>query len=210
MTVINKSNSLVYLVDDEFVMRDSLTLLIESTGLTVRSFESAPEFLDHYDSKQPSCLVLDVRMPTITGLELQEELVKRAIAIPIIFISGNADIPDSAKAFRAGAIDFLQKPFDHTVLLMRIQEALKKDHEFREKAIETATLQQRINRLTLREKEVLSLVVSYRSNKEIGKLLQVSNRTIDAHRANIMRKLHAESLPELVLMVRESDLLKDD
>jgi two-component system, LuxR family, response regulator FixJ len=207
--VINKLSGIVYLVDDEFVMRDSLTLLIESTGLTVKSFESAYSFLSHYDPDKPACLILDVRMPTMTGLELQEELLKKAINIPIIFISGNAEIPDSAKAFRAGAIDFLEKPFDHNVLLMRIEEALMKDFEFRAKITETITLQQRINLLSLREKEVLSLVVNYHSNKEIGQLLNLSKRTIDVHRTHIMKKMQAENLAELVMMVKESHIAKN-
>jgi two-component system, LuxR family, response regulator FixJ len=207
---IDKLNGIIYLVDDEFVMRDSLTLLIESTGLKVRSFESAENFLDHYDPDQTACLILDVRMPAMTGLELQAELIKRAINIPIIFISGNAEIPDSAKAFRAGAVDFLEKPFDNNVLLTRIDEALEKDLEFRAKCNGIATLQQRIDRLSVREKEVLTLIVNYHTNKEIGKLLHLSNRTIDVHRAHIMKKLQVENFPELVIMVRESNLLKNN
>ena len=207
--VIHQLKGIVYLVDDEFVMRDSLTILIESTGLVVKSFGAAEEFLDQYDPGQPACLILDVRMPAMTGLELQAELLKRAFTIPIIFISGNAEIPNSAKAFRAGAIDFLQKPFDNTILLERIEEALNKDLAFRAKSSGTATLQQRINRLSAREIEVLRLIVDYHSNKEIGKMLNVSNRTIDAHRAKIMKKLQAENFPELVIMVRESGLLNN-
>ncbi|MEQ1636124.1 MAG: response regulator [Methylococcales bacterium] len=206
----HKLASIVYLVDDEFVMRDSLTLLIESTGFIVKSFESANDFLEHYDPNKPSCLILDLRMPALSGLELQEELLRKAITIPTIFISGNAEIPDSAKAFRAGAIDFLQKPFNHEVLLLRIKEALTKDRELRTKATEMAILEQRMNRLSAREKQVLSLVVSYRSNKEIGKLLKLSNRTIDIYRANIMHKMQADNLPELVLMLREIDHLKNE
>lgn len=206
----NKQNGIVYLVDDEFVMRDSLTLLIESTGLTVKSFESAEAFLDHYNADQVGCLILDVRMPTMSGLELQEELLKRNITIPIIFISGNAEIPDSAKAFRAGAVDFLQKPFDHTLLLNRIDEALTKDLSFRAKCNDLATLQERLNMLSRREKQVLSLVVNYNTNKEIAAILNLSNRTIDAHRAHIMKKMQAENFPELVIMVRESQILKND
>lgn len=205
----NEQQGIVYLVDDEFVMRDSLTILIESTGIKVLSFESAELFLDHYDPSQSACLILDVRMPAMTGLELQEELLKRAIQIPIIFISGNAEIPDSAKAFRAGAVDFLQKPFDNTVLLSRIEEAFAKDLEMRARSSDTASLKERINRLSAREIEVLSLIVNYHTNKEIGKLLNLSNRTIDAHRAHIMKKMQAENFPELVIMVRESNLLKN-
>jgi Response regulator receiver domain. len=123
---INNSTPLVYLVDDEFAIRDSLTLLIESTGQAVRSFESAEAFLNNYTPDQPGCLLLDVRMPLMTGHELQSELLNRGINIPIIFISGHADIADSAKAFRSGAVDFLEKPFNNEVLLERINEAIKK------------------------------------------------------------------------------------
>lgn len=204
-----KIDGIVYLVDDEFAMRDSLTLLIESTGIAVKSFESAEAFLDDYDPEQPSCLILDVRMPTMTGLELQEELLRRGITLPIIFISGNAEIPDTAKAFRAGAVDFLQKPFDNGILLARIEEALNKDLEFRAKSTDTATLQQRLNRLSVREKEVLSLVIYYHTNKEIAKMLNLSNRTIEVHRAHLMKKLQVTNLAELVIMVRENDLLEE-
>lgn len=203
-------NGIVYLVDDEFVMRDSLTLLIESTGLTVKSFESAEAFLAHYNADQVGCLILDVRMPTMSGLELQAELSNRNITIPIIFISGNAEIPDSARAFRAGAVDFLQKPFDHTILLNRIDEALAKDLSFRRKCSDLATLKERIDLLSPREKQVLSLIVNYNTNKEIAAILHLSNRTIDAHRAHIMKKMRAENFPELVIMVRESELLKNN
>jgi len=123
----NKSEALVYLVDDEFAVRDSLTLLIESTGQAVRGFAAAEDFLNNYDPEQPGCLLLDVRLPSMNGLDLQSELLSREISIPIIFISGHAGVSDSAKAFRAGAVDFLEKPFDNTTLMERIAEALKKD-----------------------------------------------------------------------------------
>lgn len=123
----NFQAALVYLVDDEFAIRDSLTLLIESTGLEVKSFESSEAFLKNYNPDRPSCLILDVRMPLMGGLELQEELAAENINIQIIFISGNAEISDSAKAFRSGALDFLEKPFDNQILLERIEEAIKKD-----------------------------------------------------------------------------------
>jgi len=202
--VNNCLEALVYLVDDEYAVRDSLTLLIQSTGQLVRSFESAQAFLDNYNPAQPGCLILDVRMPTMDGLELQEELKKRDISIPIIFISGNAEIPDSAKAFRAGAVDFLEKPFDNNLLLKRIKEAIGKDIEMREKLAERRGLQQRIDCLTPREKEVLSLIVNCHSSKESAKVLDVSPRTIEVHRSRIMKKMQVDSVTELVAMLRHS------
>jgi two-component system, LuxR family, response regulator FixJ len=203
----NKPDILVYLVDDEFAVRDSLVLLIESTGQTVRSFESAEAFLKNYDPKQSGCLLLDVRMPFMSGLDLQDELLKRGIIIPIIFISGHAGIPDSAKAFRAGAVDFLEKPFDNEKLLERIDEAIKKDIASREQLIEHRELQNRLDHLTVREQEVLSLIACGHSNKEIARKLDISNRTVEAHRASIMEKMHVNSLAELMVMVTHSEML---
>jgi two-component system response regulator FixJ len=205
----NKPDTLVYLVDDEFAVRDSLALLIESTGQTVRSFESAEAFLNNYDPELPGCLLLDVRMPSMSGLELQGELLRRKISIPIIFISGHAGIPDSAKAFRAGAVDFLEKPFDNEILLERIEEAIKKDIASREQLLENCKMQKRLDHLTAREKEVLSMIVSGHSNKETAKILDISNRTVEAHRASIMEKMHANSLAELLVMVTHSQVLND-
>lgn len=198
---VNNSIPLIYLVDDEFVIRDSLTLLIESTGQAIRSFESAENFLIAYDPERPSCLLLDVRMPLMSGHELQNELLNRGIHIPIIFISGHADIPDSAKAFRAGAVDFLEKPFDNEVLLERIDEAINKDVAFRAEQAKKYSIQARIDHLTPREREVLSLVITSHSNKESAKILHISNRTIDVHRASIMEKMQAENIAELISMV---------
>lgn len=204
---INKPGTLVYLVDDEFSVRDSLALLIESTGQSVRSFESAEAFLNNYDPEQPGCLLLDVRMPSMNGLELQGELLKREIFIPIIFISGHAGIPDSAKAFRAGAVDFLEKPFDNEILLERIDEAIKKDIASREQFIEHREIQNRLDHLTLREQEVLSLIVRGHSNKEIARILDISNRTVEAHRASIMEKMQVKSLAELMVLATHSEIM---
>ncbi|MDD1625212.1 MAG: response regulator [Methylococcaceae bacterium] len=206
----NKPDTFVYLVDDEFAVRDSLTLLIESTGQTVRSFASAEAFLDNYNPEQPGCLLLDVRMPSMSGLELQGELLRREIFIPIIFLSGHAGIPDSAKAFRAGAVDFLEKPFDNEILLERIEEAIKKDIASKERLIEYREIQNSLDHLTVREKEVLSLIVRGHSNKEMARMLDISNRTIEAHRASIMEKMHANSLAELMVMVTHSEMLNDN
>ncbi|TAK60513.1 response regulator [Methylobacter sp.] len=197
----NNTTPLVYVVDDEFAIRDSLTLLIESTGQKVKSFESAEAFLNNYDPEQSGCLLLDVRMPIMSGHDLQHELLNRGIRIPIIFISGHADIPDSAKAFRAGAVDFLEKPFNNDVLLERINEAIKKDTIFREESAKKRRIKNRIDHLTAREKEVLSLIVKSHSNKESAKILNISNRTVDVHRASIMEKMQAENVAELITMV---------
>jgi FixJ family two-component response regulator len=198
-----KPDTLVYLVDDEFAVRDSLTLMIESTGQAVRSFDSAESFLNNYDVKQAGCLLLDVRMPSMSGLALQDELVARAISIPIIFISGHARIPDSAKAFRSGAVDFLEKPFDNEMLMERISEALKKDVANRKQLVEQLKIQNRLDYLTLREQEVLALIVKGHSNKDMARILDISNRTIEAHRARIMEKMQAESLADLMIMATE-------
>jgi two-component system, LuxR family, response regulator FixJ len=206
----DKPAALVYLVDDEFAVRDSLTLLIESTGQTVRSFVSAEAFLNNYDPKQPGCLLLDVRMPAMSGLELQAELLRRDISIPIIFISGHAGIPDSAKAFRAGAVDFLEKPFDNETLLERIEEAIKKDIAGRKQSNEHREIQIRFSYLTLREQEVLSLIIKGHPNKEIARILDISNRTVEAHRASIMEKMQVKSLAELMVLATHSEMLNDN
>jgi FixJ family two-component response regulator len=202
-----QSGAIVYLVDDEFAVRDSLTLLIESAGFAIQSFACALEFLDSYDSERAGCLVLDVRMPAMSGLELQKELSERDIGLPIIFISGHAEVADSAKAFRAGAIDFLEKPFENSVLLDRIEEGINKDRYARSERALKHEILQRLEQLTQREMEVLRLIISSHSNKESAKILKVSNRTIDAHRARIMEKLQADSLAELMKIAMHCDLL---
>ena len=206
----NKPEAVIYLVDDEYAVRDSLALLIESTGQTVRSFESALDFLNGYEPTQPGCLLLDVRMPTMSGLELQSELLRREIAIPIIFISGHAGIPDSAKAFRAGAVDFLEKPFNNELLLERIAEAINKDLAARELLLEQRKIQALLDHLTAREQEVLSLIVSGHANKSVAKVLDISIRTVEAHRASIQEKMQAHSLVELMMLVTHADMLHRD
>jgi two-component system response regulator FixJ len=198
---INDSTPVIYLVDDEFSIRDSLTLLIKSTGQTIKSYESAEAFLNNYDPTHPGCLLLDVRMPLMSGHDLQDELLNRGISIPIIFISGHAEIPDSAKAFRAGAIDFLEKPFDNTVLLERINEAINKDLALRADLAKKRCIQERLDHLTVREKEVLNLIIKSHSNKESARILNISNRTIDVHRASIMEKMQAENIAQLITMI---------
>jgi FixJ family two-component response regulator len=193
-------DALVYLIDDEFSVRDSLTLVLESGGLRVKSFESAEDFLKNYNNEYPSCLILDVKMPCMSGLELQEELLKRNISIPIIFISGHAGISQSAKAFRAGAVDFLEKPFDHEVLLARITEVIQKNIEYRWRLKVHFELENRHYCLTEREREVLTLISEGSSNKEAANLLGISSRTVEAHRARIMKKMEVDSFVDLVML----------
>jgi len=199
--------TLVYLVDDDYSVRDSLSLLIESTGQAVRCFESADEFLNNFDTEQAGCLILDVRMPNMTGLELQEEMARRNFSIPIIFISGHADIPDSSKAFRAGAVDYMEKPFDSNILLTRMQEAIQKDLDTRVHSAEIRKLKKRLGQLTPRELEVMVLIVKGLSNKQAAKQLVVSNRTIDVHRSKIMEKMEAADLAELTVMAMHCGLI---
>ncbi|MCK5120327.1 MAG: response regulator transcription factor [Methylococcales bacterium] len=197
---INKQDVTIYVVDDEFPIRDSLGLLIESVGLKVKGYESALAFLESYDPEQPGCLVLDMRMPYMDGLELQEALVKANSELPIIFISGHADIPVSSKAFRAGALDFIEKPFDNKILLERINEAVDSllvNWSEVQKKRQIITLYEH---LTDREKEVLKLIVNNHSTKQAAKKLGISNRTVDVHRAHIMEKMQADSLNTLVIL----------
>ncbi|MEY3106440.1 MAG: hypothetical protein RIT35_606 [Pseudomonadota bacterium] len=191
-------DALVYLIDDDSSVRDSLTLLIESAGLSVISFESAENFLNNYNLECPSCLLLDVNMPCMNGLDLQEELIKRSVFIPIIFMSGRARISQSAKAFRAGALDFLEKPFDYEILMSRITEALQKKIEYRKRLNLCIQLGNHFYYLTKREREVLALISEGSSNKEAANILGISNRTVEAHRARIMKKLKVERFVDLV------------
>ncbi|MGY6274513.1 response regulator transcription factor [Methylomonas sp. MgM2] len=203
----NPFEASVYLVDDEFPVRDSLTVLLESAGWSIKSFDCARAFLADYDAEKPGCLILDVRMPEMSGLELQEELLKKGINIPIIFISGNADVPDSAKAFRAGAVDFLVKPFDDKVMLERIDEAIKKDIAERKELSEKRRILQCLERLTSREIEVLRLIIHSHSNKAAAKVLQISPRTVEAHRTKVMEKMQVGDITALVNLLAKHNLL---
>lgn len=204
---VDTSSAWIYLVDDEFAVRDSMQIFIESTGRKVKTYPSAEAFLKDFDPEIPGCLILDVRMPLMDGLELQEELSKREFNLPIIFISGNAGIPDSAKAFRAGALDFLEKPFDNKVLLERVDEAIIKDIHSKQQQVEKRQIKACLESLTVREFEVLQLIVHSHSNKEVAKVLDVSHRTIETHRANIMEKLQAKDIAALTNLLTKYELI---
>jgi two-component system, LuxR family, response regulator FixJ len=188
----------VYLVDDDPAIRGSLAMSLTAAGLSVEAFESAQAFLDHYDPSRPGCLILDVRMPGLGGLELQERLVERGVHIPIVFMSAHGDIPMSVKAIKAGAVDFLEKPFRRGVLLERVREALTQDATAREADANRSVVAARASRLTPREQEVLCLVVAGHSSKEVARQLNVSHRTVETYRSRIMEKLDAGSLSDLV------------
>ena len=190
----------VFIVDDDRDVRESLQELLESVGLPSQSFGTAREFLSSPRSEGPSCLILDVRLPGISGLDLQHELKKGKVSIPIIFLTAHADVPMSVKAMKSGAVEFLTKPFRQQDLLDAVQRSLTRDRIVRERQRDTAELQQRSNTLSVREREVMSLVVSGMLNKQIAAELGASEATVKMHRSQVMKKMQAKSLPELVRM----------
>src|ERR1700688_5186188 len=192
--------SCVFVVDDDASIRDALKSLIRSVGLKVEIFGSPREFLQAKRPDAPSCLVLDVRLPGESGLDLQRELADADISIPIIFITGHGDIPMSVRAMKAGAVEFLTKPFRDQELLDAIHVALERDGESRQRSAEVAQLETRFESLTPRERQVLPLVVSGLPNKLIAGELGISEACTKVHRSQLMRKMRADSLPDLVRM----------
>ncbi len=188
------------MVDDDPAMLDSVSLLLESADLPAECYANPREFLDIYRPHRPGCLILDVRMPQISGLELQQILGDRQIRIPIIFITGHGDVQMSVKAMKAGAVDFLEKPFDDETLIHCVREALEQDARARRIEAHNSFVAMRYSRLTEREQEVMRLVVAGCSNKEIALKLRCSHRTIEVHRSRLMVKMEAHTLPELVSM----------
>ncbi len=191
----------VFVVDDDQAMRTSLQWLIESTGLPVKTYASADEFLADYYPGRAGCLLLDVRMPGMSGLELQAHLAREGLGIPVILITGHGDIAMAVRAMKAGAIDFIEKPFHDEDLLRSIRQALDYDRYLRTERLARAEITRRLSLLTPREYEVMLMVTDGKSNKEIAMLLGVSTKTVEVHRARVMAKMQAESLAELVRMV---------
>jgi FixJ family two-component response regulator len=190
----------VFIVDDDRDVRESLQELLESVGLQSKSFGTAQEFLSSPRSAGPSCLILDVRLPGISGLDLQHELKRGKVSIPIIFLTAHADVPMSVRAMKSGAVEFLTKPFRQQDLLDAVQRSLTRDRIVREKQRDAAELRQRYNTLSVRERDVMSLVVSGMLNKQIAAELGASEATVKMHRSQVMKKMLAKSLPELVRM----------
>jgi two-component system response regulator FixJ len=198
----------VFVVDDDNAVRNSLRLLLKSVGIASQPLGSAAEFLETYRPSQPGCLVLDVRMPGMSGLELQRELNLRGATIPVIFITGHGDIPMAVEAMQQGAFDFLAKPFRDQELIDRVQRALAKDATTRAALKERERIRERLESLTPREREVLSLMTQGKPNKIMAHELGVSQRTVEIHRARVMEKSGASSLAQLVRMVMDQELEK--
>ena len=199
----------VFVVDDDEGVRNSLRFLLKSVGLQTQTLGSASEFLDTYKPSQPGCLVLDVRMPGMSGLELQQQLNLRGAVIPVIFITGHGDIPMAVEAMQQGAFDFLQKPFRDQDLIDRIQRALERDNRNRAALDQHAKIRERLDSLTPREREVLALMTRGKPNKIMAADLGVSQRTVEIHRARVMEKSGAASLAQLVRMVMDLEAAGD-
>lgn len=194
------SDSMVWVVDDDEAVCDSLQLMLKTVGLEARAFSDGKSFLEKFDDSIPGCVVVDLRMHGMSGLELQEELHQRRSMLPVIFITGHGTVDSAVHAMRAGAIDFLQKPFDDQELLDTIQRAIRRDRDSRASLVAREALVQRYETLTSREREVMNLVVEGHANKVIASDLDISERTIEIHRSRVMKKMEAESLPHLVRM----------
>jgi len=199
----------VFIVDDDEAVRDSIAELVSSVGLRPRTFASAGAFLDIFDPDAPGCLVLDVRMAHMSGPTLQEKLIAIGARIPIVFISGHGDIPVAIKTIKAGAIDFVQKPYHEQQLLDSINEALRLDASARQATTAHDGLAERLTALTAREREVMDLVVQGMSSKAIAKALGISHRTVELHRGHILDKLAVRSVAELVRVVIEQRGARD-
>jgi FixJ family two-component response regulator len=198
-----ESEPVVFIVDDDASVRKSLERLVRSVGLRGETFASAPEFLQRAAADGPSCLVLDVRMPEVSGLALQERLAAAGHRIPIIFITGHGDITMSVRAMKAGAVDFLPKPFNDQDLLETIQEAIARDRQAREEWVVLQDIQRRVALLTLRERDVLAMVAAGLLNKQIAAELGMSEKTVKVHRAQVMQKMQVASVAQLVLLAEK-------
>ena len=193
----------VFIVDDDDAVRRFLSGLIASVELRVEAFASARDFLEAYEPGRPGCLVLDVRMPGMSGLELQRELADQAIDLPVIILTGHGNVQLAVHAMQAGAIDFVEKPFDNELLLDRIQRAVAENVRVGSERIKRIEIAERKQLLTPREREVLDLVVAGQTNKGVARHLDISEKTVEIHRANVMRKMHAKSLADLVKMATD-------
>jgi len=192
------SEALVLVVDDDDSIRKALARLMRSVGLNVETFGSADEFLAREPHPGPACLILDIRMPGSGGLDLQKELAASGSTLSVIFITGHGTIPMSVQAMKAGAVEFLEKPFDEQILIDAVQEALKKDQQARQAKAVLKEIHERVNSLTPREREVFARVVTGKLNKQIAFELGTNEKTIKAQRAQVMKKMHADSLADLV------------
>ncbi len=191
----------VFVVDDDQAVRRFLCGLIASVDLRVEAYASAREFLDAYEPGQPGCLLLDIRMPGMSGLELQKELAERAIDLPVIILTGHGDVQVAVHAMKAGAVDFIEKPFNNELLLDRIQKAVAEGVEADSTRARQDEIMGRVELLTPRERQVLDMVVAGETNKGVARRLDISDKTVEIHRARVMEKMQAKSLADLVKMV---------
>lgn len=204
---MSDQSAIVYIVDDDADVRDSLHWLIESVGLSVVSCDSAQQFFDRYPPGQSGCLVMDVRMPGLSGLAAQKQLQQRDIEIPVILISAHGNVDMAVTAMTQGAMTFLEKPFNDQLLLDHIQSALTQDQQHQQNQQRCQALQQRHQQLTKREKQVFNEVIRGLTNNEIAEQLQINRKTVEGHRANMMSKMQADSLPELIQMAVSLNLI---
>lgn len=200
----------VFVVDDDSVVLDSLRWLLESVNLRVETYSSAEAFLKNYSIFRVGCLVADIRMPGMSGLQLQQKLTEHKYALPIIFVTGHGDIPMAVRAMKYGAADFIEKPFNDQDLLDRAQAALEKDKNNHQRRRRYETIRARMANLTRREQQVLNLVVHQNANKTIAGELGVSIKTIEFHRARVMEKMHADSLLDLAEMTKEVNSIVEE
>jgi FixJ family two-component response regulator len=198
MQETEQEEAYVFIVDDDASVRDSLRWLIESVQLKVLCFNSAQDFLDGYNNQQTGCVVLDVRMPGISGLDLQEELRQKGFVLPVIIITGHADVPMAVRAFKSGVFDFIEKPFNDQHLIDRIQQAIEKSRSQKVNIQRQQEAANRLKKLSSRERQVLDCIVAGSSNKTMARELEISVKTIETHRANLMSKMKAGSISELV------------
>jgi len=204
-----ESDATIAIVDDDPSVREGLSSLIRSAGLQVEAFASAQEFLARPGAEAPSCLVLDLQLPGLSGLDLQKRMAEVGLEIPIVFLTGHGNIPASVQAMKAGAVEFLTKPFDEQDLLQAIQEAIERDRRTRQQHAEMRELQNRYESLTAREQEVMQQVVSGLLNKQVAAELNITEYTVKIHRGRVMRKMHAESLADLVRMAENLQIRSD-
>jgi RNA polymerase sigma factor (sigma-70 family) len=201
---MTEAEPIVFIVDDDESVRKALERLVTSVGLKVETLSSANDFLKHDPYDGPACLVLDIRMPGLSGLDLQAELAKAKRTLSIVFITGHGNIPMSVQAIKAGAVDFLEKPFDEQALIDAVHLGIQKDRAAKEKQAELREIQERVESLTPREREVFALVVTGMLNKQIAFEMGISEKTIKVHRARVMQKMQAESLADLVRMAAKA------
>ncbi|RKY22832.1 MAG: DNA-binding response regulator [Planctomycetota bacterium] len=203
---MDEETPIVYIVDDDEAVCRSLSLLIQDVGLDVQTFNTAEDFLAAYDPAQPGCLVADMRMPGMSGIELQHQLVEQGISLPCIVITGHGDVPMAVEAMKAGVVDFVEKPFRHQHLLDNVQKALQIDARARRRRIRETDIETKTSSLTAREKDIMTLLTNGKSSKTISYELGISQKTVDFHRAHILQKMAVDSVVELILLFREPQL----